>query len=71
MFQEDEEKDQKKKEEETKEKEEEGDGGKVFPIFRRSSARTGLRGSPAKGGSTPNKVWAHPRIKFFTALNRY
>ena len=54
MFQEDE-KDEKEKEE-TKEKEEEGDGGKVFPIFRRSSARTGLRGSPAKGGSTPNKV---------------
>ena len=55
MFQEDE-KDQKEKEEETKEKEEEDESGKVFPIFRRSSARTGLRGSPAKGGSTPNKV---------------
>ena len=58
MFQEDE-KDEKEKEEDTKEKEE-GDGGKVFPIFRRSSARTGIRGSPAKGGSTPNKVGAHP-----------
>ena len=56
MFQEDE-KDPKEDKEETKEKEEEeGEGGKVFPIFRRSSARTGLRGSPAKSGSTPNKV---------------
>ena len=57
MFQEEDGNGEQKKEEETKEKEEEdGDGGKVFPIFRRSSARTGLRGSPAKGGSTPNKV---------------
>ena len=55
MFQEDE-KDEKDKEETKEKEEEEGDGGKVFPIFRRSSARTGLRGSPAKGGSTPNKV---------------
>ena len=53
MFEEEGEKDKKEEEEETKEKDDEG--GKVFPIFRRSSARTGHRGSPAKNASTPNK----------------
>ena len=55
MFEEEE-----KKEEETKEKDDDDDDGggdKVFPIFRRSSVRTGLRGSPAKLASTPNKGW--------------
>ena len=69
MFQEDE-KDEKDKEETKEKEEEEGDGGKVFPIFRRSSARTGLRGSPAKGGSTPNKVLVDPWIMLFTTLNQ-
>ena len=49
--------DEEKEKEETKEND--GDGGNVFPIFRRSSARTGLRGSPAKLASTPNKGCIH------------
>ena len=56
MFNDDEEKEKEK--EETKENDG-GDSGNVFPIFRRSSARTGLRGSPAKLASTPNKGWVY------------
>ena len=57
MFQEDEK--EKAEKEDTKENDDNGEGNKVFPIFRKSSARTGLRGSPAKSGSTPNKGWLH------------
>ena len=38
------------------EKEDDKENGGVFPIFRRSSARTGLRGSPAKLASTPTRA---------------
>ena len=36
--------------------EDDKENGGVFPIFRRSSARTGLRGSPAKLASTPSRA---------------